>query len=72
MGAHHVILILTMVMPGQTPDVIVKIPQDTVAECWVDAKEFVDRGLTNGMKATGGVAVMAACLRIPEDGEGDL
>ena len=63
----QILLIITLVMPGQTPDLKHVIHEKDLAECWVDAKEFVEAGLTDAERATGAVAVMAGCLSRPAE-----
>lgn len=64
---HKATLIVTIVMPRQMPDLRQQIPEDSLDECWIDAKEFVNRGVPKQVE--GGLAVMGACLatKIDED-----
>lgn len=56
-----IILILTIVMPGNLPDVNKKLVMPTIDECVANVREWDERGLTQGMKDKGGVAVRASC-----------
>lgn len=57
-----VILVLTIIMPGQQPDVHKKLSMPNIEECFAQAKDWDERGLTAEMKAKGGIAVAAGCL----------
>jgi hypothetical protein len=56
-----IILILTIVMPGNLPDVNKALSMPTVEECFVQAREWDVRGLTSGIAVKGAVAVRASC-----------
>ena len=63
----QILLVITLVMPGQTPDVKHVIHEKNLTECWADAHEFVEAGLTDAERAAGGIAVMAGCLSQPAE-----
>ncbi len=56
-----IILILTIVFPGPVPDVRKQLSMPTIEECFAQAKEWDERGVTQEMSARGVVAVQAAC-----------
>ncbi len=57
-----IVLILTIVMPGKTPDEHRQMSMPTIEECFVQAKEWDERGVTEEMSAKGAIAVVGACL----------
>jgi hypothetical protein len=62
------VLVITIVMPRDVPDVRHTIEEKSIDECWADAKEFVSHGTPKIEHALG---VMAACL-VPKDTGDDL
>lgn len=58
---EHVLLILTLVMPRDMPDVVIGIEKPSLQECWADADEFVRRGLSQAVRDLGAKAVRGSC-----------
>ena len=56
-----IFLWLTIIMPGQKPDIEGHFKQPSAAECWKEAQAFLDQGVTDAMKERGAVAVKAGC-----------
>ena len=52
---------LTVIMPGQQPDIEGHFRWQSAGDCLKEAKAFLDHGLTEGMKARGAVAIKAGC-----------
>jgi hypothetical protein len=55
-----VLLVLTIVMPPNTPDIRHQMQEPSIEQCWADAAEFVQHGVPKVV--TNGQAVMAGCL----------
>lgn len=68
---HHTkaVLVLTLVMPRDVPDVRHVFREDSLEECWKDAGEFVAHGVPKGVPDA--VAVMAGCM-VPKAQEEDM
>lgn len=54
-----VFLILTIVMPPNMPDIVHRMPESSIDQCWKDAKEFT---ALEKPKINGAQGVMAACF----------
>jgi hypothetical protein len=66
MNTAIVVLILAYAMPGRVPDIAIKIDEPSLEVCWLEAKEFVDRGVPNVLKEKGAVGLYAGC-RLPSE-----
>ena len=62
-----IMLILTIAMPGQRPDIMTRLPMQTLEQCWSEAKAFVDAGTPEIAIQHGAIGVMAACA-VKEEG----
>ena len=58
----EVLLVVTIIMPGNAPDVRYPITVMTMAECWDQAKEFAGRELTEEMRDHGVIGYGASCM----------
>ena len=70
MGAPEFLLILTMVTPQRDiPDIIQKIPMDTLEECFAQTKAFTEHGIPKIAHEYGIVAVIGSCrsLKVEDD-----
>jgi hypothetical protein len=55
----HIVLVLTLIMAGRTPDVTHRVEQQgTIDDCWSQARAFVAQPLP---KVEGVVGVAGAC-----------
>lgn len=61
----QILLVLTLIMPPTVQDIRLEIAQETIDECWDNADDYIEAGLTKAMRAIGGIGVMAACVRVP-------
>lgn len=61
MGNIVILLVLTLVMPQNVPDKVLRLPMDDLSHCWEMAHEWVEKGVTERERAIGGVGVMGAC-----------
>jgi hypothetical protein len=59
-----IVLMMSIVMPQGVPDVEHASRMDSTEECWKEAKEFTERGLTDGMKAHGAIGLAAGCMYV--------
>ena len=59
--AVSVILYVAIVMPANVPDILKKIPMPSLEECFDNARQWDERGVTQEMSAKGAIAVMAGC-----------
>jgi hypothetical protein len=64
-------LIITLIMPGDQPDVRHLEPAPSIEACFVAAKKFLAKPLTEDMKAHGVIGVAAACAWREEPKKGD-
>ena len=55
-----VLLVLTIVMPPNEPDIRHQMREPSIEQCWADAAEFVQHGVPKVV--SNGQAVMAGCL----------
>ena len=67
--APAVFLMVTLVMPEHQPDVRQQFKENSLEDCWKDAKEFIEHGVPKSVD--GAVAVMAGCL-VPKSEQPDL
>jgi hypothetical protein len=56
-----IILYLAVIMPGNIPDMQKELPMPTLEECFANAKEWDERGVTQKMADKGAIAVLAGC-----------
>ncbi len=56
-----VFLILAYAMPGRIPDISIKVDEPSLEVCWLEAKEFVDRGVPKLLKEKGAIGLYAGC-----------
>lgn len=54
------VLVLTINMPRDAPDIRAQFEENTIEECWEDAKEFVARGVPESVPDA--LGVMAGCV----------
>lgn len=68
-SAKIIVLIVSIVMPGQQPDMNKIYPLKSFDECWMAAKDFTERDLTDDMRSHGAIGLKAACgyLEKPSD-----
>ena len=59
-----IVLIVSIVMPGQQPDINHAERMRDAASCWDAAKAFTERDLTDDMRAHGAIGYKAACMSI--------
>jgi hypothetical protein len=53
-------LMLTVVMAKHLPDIHYQLEEESMDECWVDAKAFINHGVPKQIE--GAKAVVAGCL----------
>ena len=63
------VLVLTLVMPRDAPDIRHLFKEDSLEECWKDAGEFVAHGVPKSVPDA--VAIMAGCM-VPKVQEEDM
>jgi hypothetical protein len=56
-----IFLILSIVMPGNMPDIVQRMPEPSLEQCWVDAAEFTTAYKAANPKVEGAIAIQAAC-----------
>ncbi len=66
MNTAVVLLIIAYAMPGRVPDITMKVDEPSLEICWLEAKEFVDRGVPDSLKEKGAVGLYAGC-RVPSE-----
>jgi len=65
------ILIVSIVMPQEQPDINKTYPVKTCDYCWKAAKSFTERDLTDDMRAKGAIGLRAACMYVEKPSEED-
>lgn len=59
--AKAVVLVVSIIMPGDVPDVNHVTRMHSFDECWASAREFTERDLTDAMRGGGAVGLKATC-----------
>ena len=57
-----IVLMMSIVMPQNVPDIENAVRVDSAEECWTAAKKFAERELTDNMKAHGAIGLSAGCI----------
>ena len=60
-SAKAIVLIVSIVMPGDAPDINHMAKMKSFDDCWSDAREFVERDLTEDMRQHGALGLKATC-----------
>ena len=58
---REIILVVSIIMPGNIPDIRKTIPQDTLDDCWAAARDFVNHDVTRAMRERGALGYGATC-----------
>lgn len=61
MNTAAVVLFIAYAMPGQMPDVALRLPEPSLQICWQEAKDFVDHGVPEIAKSRGAIGAYAGC-----------
>ena len=62
MMLKEVMLIVAILMPGDTPDIKHHVPVLTLEECFQQARDFASRELTDEMRQHGAIGYSATCM----------
>lgn len=67
--AKGIALILSVVMPGEVPDINHVMKMDSFEHCWDAAKDFVEHDLTEELRSHGAIGLKATCgyMELPSD-----
>ena len=60
-SAKVIALVLTVIMPGDTPDINHTVRQESFEACWREARSFVERDLSESLRSQGAIGLAAAC-----------
>ena len=58
----EVLLIVSILMPGQKPDIKHQVTGLTMEECFEQAKDFIGHELTDAMREHGAIGYGATCM----------
>ena len=58
----EVLLIVSILMPGQKPDIQHQVTGLTMEECFEQAKDFIGHELTDAMREHGAIGYSATCM----------
>jgi hypothetical protein len=64
-----IVLIVSIMMPGQQPDINHAQQMRDAASCWDAAKEFTERDMTDEIRSHGAIGYKAACMYIEKPSE---
>lgn len=59
--AKTIVLVLSIMMPGEIPDIDHVMKSDSFDVCWAAAKSFTERDLTEDMRGHGAIGLKATC-----------
>ncbi len=59
-----VMLLLSVMMPGEQPDISHHERMKSLDECWTAAKEFTEKGVPDSLRAQGAVGLRAGCAYV--------
>lgn len=60
-AAKVVFLIITVMMPGEQPDINHAMKMKSFDACWAAAKDFTEHDLTEELRSHGAVGMKATC-----------
>lgn len=60
-SAKAIVLIVSIVMPADQPDINHVRREPSFDACWAAARAFTERDLSDGLRASGAVGLKATC-----------
>ena len=58
---REIMLIVTIIMPGDRPDIRHHETRSTMDACWADAKAYMDRPMSAEVRHLGALGLGASC-----------
>jgi len=59
--AKTIVLVLSVIMPQDVPDIDHMMKVKSFDDCWAAAREFVERDLSDALRERGAIGLKATC-----------
>ena len=61
MSAKMIVLVLSILMPGETPDIRHMMKMQSMEACWDGAKDYMAHDMTDELRTHGAIGMSVTC-----------